>query len=173
MWRASGAEGDGDGLGILAQVFDADGVVQCSGRGENTTTAGNQTDQSVAMDADGDFVVAWESGEIMAQRFDRSGAKIGGKITVNTYTDLNQKNPSVGSDAAGNFTVVWESGGGADPTGTGHNGGIFGRQVGLMLVRWVGSFGWMLPLGRSSFCSRASHERRRGFCRHLVSGPVA
>ena len=94
----------------------------------NTTTAGTQTlnasGRCVAMDADGNYVVVWESagqdgdqGGIYGQRFDSSGAAIGGEFRVNTTTAGNQTYASVARDAAGNFLVVWSGNGPGDTDG--------------------------------------------------------
>ncbi|MGL5095861.1 MAG: hypothetical protein ACRDD1_09745, partial [Planctomycetia bacterium] len=84
----------------------------------NTTTVGEQrlfTDfKSVAMDSDGDFVVAWSSADgsgfgVFAQRFDKSGAKQGPEFRVNTFTTNQQRFPGVAMDDAGVFVVTWTS----------------------------------------------------------------
>ena len=99
----------------------------------NATTAGTQTlaanGRSVALDADGNFVVVWEStgqdgdqGGIYGRRFDYSGAALGGEFRVNTTTTGNQTYPSVAKDAAGNFLVVWSG------NGPGDTDGVFGQR---------------------------------------------
>ena len=57
----------------------------------DTYRDGGQSRQSVAMDADGDFVVAWRSSDqdgsvagVFAQRYDSSGAAQGVEFQVNT-----------------------------------------------------------------------------------------
>jgi hypothetical protein len=88
-------------------------------RGEfqvNTYTLSNQRESAVAMDADGDFVVVWESAGqdgssygVYAQRYHASGVARGAAFKVNTYTSNNQSNPAVAMDAAGDFVVTWQS----------------------------------------------------------------
>ena len=69
---------------------------------------------SVAMDAAGDFVVAWEnrpssgSAEIYAQRYSSAGTPEGSALLVSTITGDNES-PSVAMDAAGDFVVAWET----------------------------------------------------------------
>ncbi len=82
----------------------------------NTTTVGNQFDASVAMDADGDFVVVWEgngvgdNAGVFAQRFNALGRKVGGEFLVNTANTTNQQgSPAVAMDSYGNFVIVWAS----------------------------------------------------------------
>ena len=90
----------------------------------NTYTAGNQWLPSPAMDADGNFVVAWTSryqdgsgNGVYAQRYDYNGNLIGPEFQVNAYTTGDQWDPSVGMAADGNFVIAWQ---GADTTGS-HN----------------------------------------------------
>ena len=84
----------------------------------NTYTTANQVNPSVAIDSDGDFVVAWQSyGQdgshygIYAQRYDNTGATVGSEFHVNTYTTAAQKNLSVAIDSDGDFVVAWQSNG--------------------------------------------------------------
>ena len=109
---------DGDGYGIYAQLYNELGVAVGSEFRVNTTTASNQSAPSVAVDADGDFVVAWvSSGQdgsgfgVYAQRYNASGAAVGSEFRVNTYTASTQSAPSVAVDADGDFVVAWQSSG--------------------------------------------------------------
>jgi hypothetical protein len=52
---------DGDGWGVFAQRYDETGAPVGSEFQVNTTTAGNQMYSKVAMTADGDFTISWES----------------------------------------------------------------------------------------------------------------
>jgi len=72
----------------------------------------------VAMDADGDFVVAWESSDqeglgsgsdVHAQRYDENGSPVGSEFRVNAHTTDSQYEPSVAMDATGGFVVAWPS----------------------------------------------------------------
>ena len=116
VWRSYGQ--DSDGYGIYAQRYNASGVAQGSEFLVNTTTVNNQRDPSVAIDADGDFVIAWQSNGqdgsgygIYAQRYNASGVAQGSEYIVNTTTALGQSNPSVAIDADGDFVVAWDSSG--------------------------------------------------------------
>lgn len=80
----------------------------------NTETAGNQKEPSAAMDAAGNFVVAWQSEDgndwdIFAQRFDSNGQRIDDEFRVNSFTDNKQQVPRVGMKPDGDFVIVWES----------------------------------------------------------------
>ena len=83
----------------------------------NTYTEAGQYDPSAAMDAEGDFVIAWSSVNedgsdegVYAQRFNANGLAAGSQFQVNTYTPGIQQSPSVAMDAAGDFVIAWESG---------------------------------------------------------------
>ncbi len=110
---------DGSGLGVYGQRFDAAGAKQGSEFRINTTTNLDQKAPVIAMDANGNFVVVWQSKSqeagggtswgIFAQRFDASGVKLGAEFRVNTTVSNDQTSPSVGMDANGNFVVAWQS----------------------------------------------------------------
>ncbi|MEL7364210.1 MAG: hypothetical protein AAFN13_19195, partial [Bacteroidota bacterium] len=127
VWDSFGQ--DGNNLGVYAQRYDATGVAQGSEFLVNTETSESQRDPVVAMDADGNFVVVWESRDqdgssdgIFAQRYDAAGVAQGAEFQVNTETTSNQDDPSVAMDADGDFVIVWESfssSGSADGNGDG------------------------------------------------------
>ena len=109
---------DGNNYGVYAQRYNASGVAQGSEFRVNAYTTGFQNDPSVAMDADGDFVVTWQSGlqdgssyGIYAQRYNAAGIAQGSEFRVNTYTTNGQRNPAVAMDADGDFVVTWQSDG--------------------------------------------------------------
>ena len=81
----------------------------------NTHTAGDQSQSTVAVLADGGFVVVWadnggadgSSAGVMARRFAADGAPLGADFRVNVYTTGLQVNPSVSADPRGGFVVGW------------------------------------------------------------------
>jgi hypothetical protein len=85
----------------------------------NDYTSGTQHAPALAMDAQGNFVVVWESSgsggsdnagySIQARRFAASGSALGAQFQVNSYTTSQQRAPAVAMDGGGNFVVVWES----------------------------------------------------------------
>jgi hypothetical protein len=106
---------------VRARRFDSAGTPLGPDFQVNTYTTGPQRLPSVASDALGNFVIAWQSGSyssgqdgsgggIFAQQYDSAGLPIGGEFQVNTYTTDNQNSPSVAADADGNFVVAWTSG---------------------------------------------------------------
>lgn len=108
---------DGSGYGIYAQRYNAAGVAEGSEFHVSTTTAGDQSFPTVAMDAAGDFVVAWDSNQggstygIYAQRYNAAGVAQGGQFQVNTYTSGNATFPTIGMDSAGDFVIAWNADG--------------------------------------------------------------
>ncbi len=115
---------------IQAQLYDSDGLALGDEFRVNTYTTNFQIGSSVAMDADGDFLVVWFSvgstdtdslgSSIQAQRYSSDGDAVGDEFQVNTYTTGDQAVPSVASDTEGDFVVVWRSDGsaGTDSSGT-------------------------------------------------------
>lgn len=99
----------------------------------NTLSSGNDEKSDVANDADGNFVVTWQSngeegdpdsnGEgVYFQLFNNFGEKqlpTPGTATdqlVNSgHTNGNQSNPAVAMDANGNFVIVWSDNNGGIP----------------------------------------------------------
>jgi hypothetical protein len=112
-WQSEGQDGSQEG--IYARRYDASGAAVGSEFGVNTTTAWSQELPSVAMDADGDFVVAWVSAmqdgtlDVYVRRYEVSGAPKGGEFRVNESIAGEQGYPSVAMDRAGNFAVAWDS----------------------------------------------------------------
>jgi len=107
---------DGNNSGIYAQRYNAAGVVQGSEFKVNTTVADVQEDPSIAMDADGDFVITWESDNqdsdglgIYAQRYNNSGAPQLSEFKVNTTLTDDQDSPSIAMDDDGDFVIGWRT----------------------------------------------------------------
>ncbi|MEL7360955.1 MAG: T9SS type A sorting domain-containing protein [Bacteroidota bacterium] len=114
-----------------ADDADAQSVVRAAAEFQvNTTVVNRQEAPSVDTDADGDFVVVWQSRNqdgsnfgIIGQRYDKSGATAGSEFQINTYTTGDQQDASVAVDVTGDFVVVWESDG-QDGSGS----GIYGQR---------------------------------------------
>ena len=121
---------DGNYDGIYGQRYNSSGVAQGSEFQVNTYTASSQTNPSVAMDSDGDFVITWQSAGqdgslygIYGQRYNSRGVAQGSEFQVNTYTTSSQRIPSVAMDSDGDFVVIWASFG---EDGSGF--GIYGQR---------------------------------------------
>ena len=114
VWTSDGQ--DGSSYGVYAQRYNAAGVAQGTEFQVNTTTASDQRYSTVAMGADGDFVVTWSSyGQdgsswgVYAQRYSAAGVAQGTEFQVNTFTANNQLYSTVAMDADGDFVVTWSS----------------------------------------------------------------
>jgi hypothetical protein len=112
---------DSDAEGIVARRFDVAGNPLGNDFIVNTTVSDKQLAPTLAMNAAGDWVVAWESPDadgsgIFGQRFDAAGATVGSPFAINTTTGGNQIAPSVAINDSGAFVVAWQS---ADANGQG------------------------------------------------------
>ncbi|MBD3884310.1 cadherin domain-containing protein [Phormidium tenue FACHB-886] len=127
---------DGDGYGIYAKRFSANGQPKENAFKVNTTSLRDQQNGAVAIATDGSFVVVWESNGqdgsgwgIFAQRYGIDGKPIGAEFQVNP-ADVgaanDQRKPSVAMDATtGDFVVTWTS---DDGSGTAKNKEVYFRQ---------------------------------------------
>src|SRR5437867_1979499 len=102
---------DTSGYGVYAQRYGADGQPLGGKLQVNTTTDGDQLIPSVAMDANGDFIVAWERNAqdgygVYAQRYGAGGQPVGGELRVGATTE---GYPTVAIDGRGDFLVAWQS----------------------------------------------------------------
>ncbi|MCA9094949.1 MAG: cadherin-like domain-containing protein, partial [Planctomycetaceae bacterium] len=106
---------DGDNWGIFAQRYDSAGIPQGPEFLVNSYTTFIQISPSVAMENDGDFVIAWNSysdgdfGGIYSRHFNSSGVPQGSEIGINSYTTFNQRSPVVAVDANGDTIIAWGS----------------------------------------------------------------
>ena len=106
---------DGGGQGIYARRFNADGTPSSNEFLVNTTTANDQRDASIAVGANGDFVIAWTSNgqvnltDVYFQRFSADGTPQGGETLVNQVTTNLQQDVSVAIASNGDFVLSWSS----------------------------------------------------------------
>ena len=105
---------DASGLSILARRLDAAGTPLGLPFQVNTYTTNHQGRPAIAVEADGDFVVAWQSyGQIgsaygiVARRFDSTGAAATAEFQVGTRTIGQNQGPTVGALANGEFVIAW------------------------------------------------------------------
>jgi hypothetical protein len=128
VWTAYGQ--DGNGAGVFGRRYVSSGGAVGGEFQVNTTTTSYQRYPSIAMEPDGDFVVAWESNlqdgygyGVVARRFASTGAPSTAEILINTFTVGQQHDARVALDGAGDFVVVWQSDG-----QDGYVGSIWGRR---------------------------------------------
>jgi hypothetical protein len=136
-WQSTGQDSTGFGGGVFAQAFSSSGAALAAEFRVNVRTLDNQLRPDVAADADGDFVVSWQSNQqeapgsgygIFARRFNSAGAGLASEFQVNTYTVGPQANPSVARRADGDFVIAWNSLNQESPGGSTGNDGIFARR---------------------------------------------
>ena len=127
VWTRYGADdpNDSSGAGVYMRLYNRDDEPLTDEFLVNTFTEGHQRNPSVAMDADGDFIVVWESidggsgnlnvddtYDIYARRFSAAGTPLDfHEYRVNTELTGHQVNPAVATDDAGNFVIVWATAG--------------------------------------------------------------
>lgn len=80
----------------------------------NDVDTGDEYYPDIAMDAAGNFLVAWvgldeDQAGVFARYFDHGGAPRGSQFRVNQRQQFSQMDPSVGMDAAGNAVIAFES----------------------------------------------------------------
>jgi hypothetical protein len=101
---------------VYAQRYNSSGSANGSEFQVNNYTTGYQEASTVAMDNNGDFVIAWDSQDqdgylagIFAQKYNSSGSAVGSEFQVNTFTSYSQQHPIVAMDGKGDFVIAWMS----------------------------------------------------------------
>ncbi len=104
---------DGDSSGISARRFDASGNPIGDEFVVNTSTSGPQFGGDVASDANGNFVVMWQSyyggypqfSDLYGQNFDAAGNPVGAEFSMNLA--VGDDSPSISAAPSGAFVVAW------------------------------------------------------------------
>jgi hypothetical protein len=104
---------------VTAQRFDSTGTPQ----GNEIEGLGPGFSPALAVNGDGEFVIARTGNEVLARRFDSSGMPQGETFQVNSFTTGAQYRPALETDSAGNFIVVWQS-----ATQDGSGSGVIARR---------------------------------------------
>ncbi len=128
------ADQDGSGLGIYGQRYSSSGVAKGTQILVNTSTAGDQYDSSVAIEAGGEIIVTWTNkgvagaGEhVFGQQLKKDGLKNEAEFVVNATTANDQGRASLSIDLLGRAVIVWSG------NGAGDTGGVFLQRYGLDL----------------------------------------
>lgn len=117
VWSSEGQDGDNPSeTNVYARRYNATGTALSNEFLVNTTTTNSdQYNASIAMDADGDFVIVWEGNGvgdghgIFGQRYDADGSPQGGEFLINDLSlASNQRDVAASMDDNGNFVVVWD-----------------------------------------------------------------
>ncbi len=120
VWHSFESGGSDSYQSVQGRRYASDGTAVGDDFQVNTYTTDRQLSPSVALDADGDFVVVWYSSgssgsdsyiSIQGQRYASDGTAAGGEFQVNTYTTFDQSFPWVAAEPDGDFVVVWQSDG--------------------------------------------------------------
>ncbi len=107
---------DGSSTGVYARRYSAAGVAQGNEFQVNTTTAGAQNNPVVALNADGDFVIAWQTADdgvltgVFAQRYNQAGVAFNTEFLVNPTVSGLQEEPDVAIRGANEIVGVWSDG---------------------------------------------------------------
>jgi hypothetical protein len=110
-WKGYGGAGAGPS-GVFAQRYGSTGTPVGSAFRVNSYTTGSQTNPSVATDALGTYLVAWEDASfpsrgVFARRLDHAGNAVGDEFRVDTSTTVYATGPRVAFGANDSFVVVW------------------------------------------------------------------
>ncbi|MEM8600095.1 MAG: T9SS type A sorting domain-containing protein [Bacteroidota bacterium] len=117
-WTGSRQGDNGVDSEVYAQRYAADGTPQGAEFQVNSSTEGFQGFPSVGIDADGDFIIAWNNyglegfyeSDVYAQRYAANGTPQGAEFQISSFaTDDRQRYPSVAVDADGDFVIALES----------------------------------------------------------------
>lgn len=115
VWSSDGQ--DGDGYGIYAQRFNADGTLNGSEFLVTTETVDSEQLPSVTTFADGGFAIAWQDiqtsvrGWVEARVFNADGTPATSEFSVSPGIDGNNEGyrPSILALDNSNFAVVWSN----------------------------------------------------------------
>lgn len=111
----AGSKKDQSNHDIEARIFYGGGCQKVAQFTINSNKAGDQMSPAVAMDQNGNFVVAWADDadgngvyEIMMRGFDENGKERFKQTKVNTKSDGQQRNPAIAMAPDGRFVIAWE-----------------------------------------------------------------
>ncbi|MCP3976128.1 MAG: DUF11 domain-containing protein [bacterium] len=157
-WESIGSSGSDDGSlfgrSIQMRHFNRRATPLGDDFQANSYITGDQRRPSVAVDANGDFLVTWDSlgsrgadtadedgNSIQIRRFNRNVMPLGNDFQANSYITGNQVDPAIGVGADGDIVVVWKSQGsaGTDNCGQGSCGlsvqaRLFGPEADLAIT---------------------------------------
>ena len=101
---------------IMARLYNAAGVPTTNPFAVNSIGFGSLTTPDVAMQNNGNFVVAWDGhqqlssmDDIHARWFHSYGTPLGEQFLVNTNVENAQQNPRISMTEQGEFVIVWHS----------------------------------------------------------------
>ncbi|QEG34416.1 Ig-like domain-containing protein [Bythopirellula goksoeyrii] len=125
----SSNQNDGNGYDVYAQLYDAAGTALGGEFAISADANYHHEHSSVAMDAEGNFVVTWTRKNIQGsshrsafgQRYDATGTAVGAEFQIDTrMVGGSDDFPSVAMNSSGSFVVTWTD-------NDGSNSGVFGK----------------------------------------------
>jgi hypothetical protein len=170
---------------IGGQRFDSTGARAGAEFQIDVYTPGHAQNPTVAMDADGDFVVVWDAVTqdtprwIHARHFRSNGVPIASEFVVNANTSGYQYSASVSMSATGDFVVVWQAANkvlgrrfaavpDAGPLDVDGSGGTPAPLTdGLLILRYLFGFRGAIPV---RLPWHDAHHRRGGRRLHALHG---
>ncbi|MBD2679855.1 MULTISPECIES: hypothetical protein [Nostoc] len=112
VWESS--QTSGTGIDLYGRRFSSTGAPLSGEFLISTVTAGNQSNAAIALDANGNFTVAWQSvgqdgsgSGIYARQFSSTGAALGAEFLVNQTTTGEQVEPAIAMQSNGDFAIAW------------------------------------------------------------------
>ncbi|MFN7943155.1 MAG: hypothetical protein U0X73_16315 [Thermoanaerobaculia bacterium] len=105
---------DGDGWGVYARRFDANGDPAAGQSRVNLGTVGNQVEPVVGVASNGTFAVAFRDtahGGILGRALSGAGTAYGGDFLISDLTPYDEASPALAMAANGDFTVAWTAAG--------------------------------------------------------------
>jgi hypothetical protein len=130
VWVSRELAGEGSAGDIALQAFDGSGAPVGTELLVNLRSAGDQERPAIALNAEGNGIVAWASFIDGDSLYDIRARMISGlvlsgqEIQVNTTRLFTQTNPAVAVDSTGRCVVVWDSW-----FQDGGDRGVFGRRI--------------------------------------------
>jgi hypothetical protein len=107
---------DGNSTGVYARRYSPAGAALANEFLVNITTAGAQNNPVVALNTDGDFVVAWQTADdgvltgVFARRYDQDGNPYGTEFVVNPTVFGLQEEPDIAIRGTDQIVGVWSDG---------------------------------------------------------------
>jgi len=112
VWESS--QNSGTGIDLYGRRFSSTGAALSGEFLISTVTAGNQSNAAIALDANGNFTVAWQSvgqdgsgSGIYARQFSSAGVASGAEFLVNQTTTGDQVEPTIAMQTKGDFAIAW------------------------------------------------------------------
>ncbi len=118
-WSSKGQDGGGAEWGAYVRFFDKNGSPTSAEIKVNPNSSNNQSTTSIALLANGNYVVTWSDDSpalpddsligVQARIYQNDGTAVGTELPINQETDGDQSNSAIATSANGKFVVTWVS----------------------------------------------------------------